>query len=187
MAKKKRRYKKKKKATSNLDIAVITLIVLSILLAVLIYTKSGVIGAKLNEIFGGVLGIMQYVLPIGTFAVAIKLASEGREGITPKLIQYGIAIISLSIVFSVFQISSGELQSSKELSELVKDAYYFGSQGKGGGAVGAVAAVPLAKLLGDVGAVIFCIGTAVILLVFTLLMALLVNNIMPINNRMPIN
>lgn len=33
---KKRRYKKKKKATSNLDIAVITLIVLSILLAVLI-------------------------------------------------------------------------------------------------------------------------------------------------------
>ena len=110
---------------------------------------------------------MQYVLPIGTFAVAIKLASEGREGITPKLIQYGIAIISLSIVFSVFQISSGELQSSKELSELVKDAYYFGSQGKGGGAVGAVAAVPLAKLLGDVGAVIFCIGTAVILLVFT--------------------
>ena len=167
MAKKKRRYKKKKKATSNLDIAVITLIVLSILLAVLIYTKSGVIGAKLNEIFGGVLGIMQYVLPIGTFAVAIKLASEGREGIAPKLIQYGIAIISLSIVFSVFQISSGELQSSKELSELVKDAYYFGSQGKGGGAVGAVAAVPLAKLLGDVGAVIFCIGTAVILLVFT--------------------
>ena len=40
MAKKKRRYKKKKKATSNLDIAVITLIVLSVLLAVLIYTNS---------------------------------------------------------------------------------------------------------------------------------------------------
>ena len=50
LAKKKKRYKKKKKAASNLDIAVITLIVLSVLLAVLIYTKSGVIGAKLNEI-----------------------------------------------------------------------------------------------------------------------------------------
>ncbi len=50
MAKKKRRYKKKKKTASNLDIAVITLIVLSILLAVLIYTKSGVIGIKLSEI-----------------------------------------------------------------------------------------------------------------------------------------
>ena len=113
------------------------------------------------------MGIMQYILPVGTFAIAIKLACDGGEEVSSKLIQYGIAIISLSIVFSVFQISSGELESSKEISELVKDAYYFGSQNKGGGAIGAVAAVPLAKLLGDVGAVILCIGIAVILLVFT--------------------
>lgn len=164
---KKRRYKKKKKSASNLDIAIITLIVLSVLLAVLIYTKSGVVGIKLNEILGGMFGVMQYILPIGMFAVAIKIACDGTEDLTPKLVQYGIAIISLSIVFSVFQISSGELQSSKELSELVKDSYYLGSQSKGGGAIGAVAAVPLAKLLGDIGAVILCIGIAIILLVFT--------------------
>ena len=164
---KKRRYKKRKKTASRLDVAVVTLIVLSILLAVLIYTKSGTIGIKLNEILGGIMGIMQYVLPIGGLAIAIKLASDGREEITSKLVQYGIAIISLSIVFSVFQISSGELDSSKELSEVVKDAYYYGSQGHGGGAIGAVGGVILAKLLGNVGAVIFCIGIAVILLVFT--------------------
>lgn len=110
---------------------------------------------------------MQYILPIGTFAIAIKLAVDEGEELKGKLMQYGVAIISIAIVFSVFQISSGELQSSKELSELVKDAYYVGSQGKGGGAIGAVAAVPLAKLLGDVGAVILCIGIAAILLVFT--------------------
>ena len=163
---KKRRYKKRKKTASRLDIAVITLIVLSILLAVLIYTKSGTIGVKLNEILGGIMGIMQYVLPIGGLAISIKLASDGREEITSKLLQYGIAIVALSIVFSVFQISSGELDSSKEISEVVKDAYYYGSQGKGGGAIGAVGGVVLAKLLGNVGAVIFCIGIAVILLVF---------------------
>ena len=117
--------------------------------------------------FGGIMGVMQYILPIGTFAIAIKLAVDEGEELNGKLIQYGVAIISLAIVFSVFQISSGELQSSKELSELVKDAYYVGSQGKGGGAIGAVAAVPLAKLLGDVGAVILCVGIAAILLVFT--------------------
>lgn len=110
---------------------------------------------------------MQYILPIGTFAIAIKLAVDEGEELKGKLMQYGVTIISIAIVFSVFQISSGELQSSKELSELVKDAYYVGSQGKGGGAIGAVAAVPLAKLLGDVGAVILCIGIAAILLVFT--------------------
>ena len=71
------------------------------------------------------------------------------------------------MLFSVFQISSGELQSNKELSEVVKDAYTLGEQSKGGGAIGAVAAVPLAKLLGDIGAVILCIGVAVVFLVFT--------------------
>ena len=164
---KKRRYKKRKKTASRLDIAVVTLIVLSILLAVLIYTKSGTIGVKLNEILGGIMGIMQYVLPVGGLAIAIKLASDGKEEITSKLVQYGVALVSLAIVFSVFQISAGELDSSKEMSEVVKDAYYYGSQGQGGGAIGAVGGVILAKLLGNVGAVIFCIGIAVILLVFT--------------------
>ena len=164
---KKRRYKKRKKTASRLDVAVVTLIVLSILLAVLIYTKSGTVGIKLNEVLGGIMGIMQYVLPIGGIAIAIKLASDGREEITSKLVQYGVAIVALAIVFSVFQISAGELDSSKEMSEVVKDAYYYGSQGQGGGAIGAVGGVILAKLLGNVGAVIFCIGIAVILLVFT--------------------
>lgn len=164
---KKRRYKKKKKTVSKIDLAVVMLIILSILLAVLIYTKSGLIGLKLNEVLGGIMGVMQYVLPIGIFAISIKLACEGRETLTSKLIQYGVFLISLAIVFSVFQISAGELQSNKELSEVVKDAYFLGTQSKGGGAIGAVAAIPLAKLLGDVGALILCIGVAVVLLVFT--------------------
>ncbi len=164
---KKRRYKKKKKTASKLDVTVIALIAASILLAVLIYTKSGVIGSKLNEILGGMLGIVQYVLPIGIFALAIKLACDGNEEITSKMIKYIIAIISISVMFSVFQVSSGELSYTKELSETVKDAYFLGSQSKGGGAIGAVGAVPLEKMLGQVGAVIFCIGVAGILIVFT--------------------
>ena len=164
---KKRGYKKSKKTASKLDLAVITIIMISLLLAVLIYTKSGVVGVKLNEILGGMFGIMQYVLPIGGFAIGIKLATDGRDSLASKLVQYAIFVVSLSILFSVFQISSGELQSSKNLSEVAKDAYYIGEQGRGGGAIGAVGAVPLAKLLGDVGAVIFCIGVAVVLSVFT--------------------
>ena len=167
MAKKRRRYKKSKKTASKLDLAVVSIIMLSILLAVLIYTKSGVVGIKLNEILGGMFGIMQYVLPIGGLAIGIKLATDDRDTLVSKLIQYVIFIVSLSVLFSVVQISSGELQSSKELSEVVKDAYYLGEQSKGGGAIGAVAAVPLAKLLGDIGAVILCIGVAVVFLVFT--------------------
>ncbi len=164
---KKRRYKKKKNRASKADVTVVTLIILSILLAVLIYTKSGVVGVKLNEILGGLIGIVQYILPIGIFVIAIKLASEGSEELNPKLIQYGILLVSLCIVCSVFQISAGELPTNKELSEVVKDAYFLGSQNKGGGALGACGAVPLTKLLGNIGAIILCLGIATILIVFT--------------------
>ena len=163
----KKRYKKKKNIASKADMTVVTLIILSILLAVLIYTKSGIIGVKLNEILGGMLGIVQYILPIGIFVIAIKLASEGSEELNPKLIQYGILLVSLCIVFSVFQISAGELQNNKELSEVVKDAYALGSQSRGGGTIGACGAVPLTNLLGDIGAIILCLGIAFILIVFT--------------------
>ena len=138
--------------------------IISILLAVLIYTKSGVVGAKLNEILGGMLGIVQYILPIGIFVIAIKLASEGSEELNPKLLQYGILLVSLCIVCSVFQITSGELVNNKELSEVVKDAYSLGSSSKGGGTIGACLAVPLTNLLGNIGAIILCLGIA---LVFT--------------------
>ena len=164
---KKRKYKKTKKRASQIDIAVVVLMVLSVLLAVLIYTKSGVIGIKLNEILGGMFGMIQYIIPIGVFVIAIKLASEGSQEVTPKLIQYTVLLVSLAVAFSVIQISSGELQSNKEISEVVKDAYLLGSQSKGGGAIGAALAVPLAKLLGDVGAVILCMGIAIVLVVFT--------------------
>ena len=166
-AKRKRRYQKRKQQTSKMDMAVVILIVVSILLAVLIYTKSGMIGTKLNEILGGIFGIVQYILPIGVFVLAIKIASNGNEEFKMKLVQYGVLLIALSIVLSVLQISGGELQTNGELSSIVKDAYYLGSQSKGGGAIGALGAVPLVNLLGVIGAIILCLGIAVILIVFT--------------------
>ncbi len=54
MAKAKRKIsKRKKKTASKVDVAVVVLIFFSILLAVLIYTKSGFIRVKLNEMLGG--------------------------------------------------------------------------------------------------------------------------------------
>ncbi|MCF0124608.1 MAG: hypothetical protein HUJ68_02420, partial [Clostridia bacterium] len=90
---KKRRYKKRAKQKSKLDLAIISLIVFSVLLGTLIYTKSGVVGIKLNEMLGGMFGIMQYIIPIGIFAIAIKLACcDGKNEVTSKLIQYIIVI-----------------------------------------------------------------------------------------------
>ena len=101
----KRKYKKRKttkatkKRASNIDLTIVALIIFSILLAVLIYGKSGVVGIKLNEILGGMMGIIKYVLPIGIFAVAIKLACADNEYISSKLMQYTILLILQLILF----------------------------------------------------------------------------------------
>lgn len=169
MAKRKSSKKGKKntkKTASNIDLAVVALIVISILLGVLIYAKSGVIGIKLNEILGGMMGIIKYVLPIGIFAMAIKMAIDDDEYLSSKLAQCAILLISFAVLMCVYQVNVGNLTIDKSLSEVVKDSYALGTQEKGGGALGAILAVPLVKLLGPIGAIILCVGIVIILAVF---------------------
>ena len=120
---KKRTYNRKKtakratkKQATRLDIAIVGLFILSILSAVLIYTKSGIIGIKLTEVLGGLMGIIRYVIPVGIFAVSIKLASEESRELNYKLAQYVIFIIAIATLMSTFQISSGELIQNKEFT-----------------------------------------------------------------------
>ena len=162
----KKRRKTTKKTVSNIDLAVVALIVISVLLGVLIYAKSGVIGVKLNEILGGMMGIIKYVLPIGIFAMAIKMAIDDDEYLSSKLAQCAILLISFAVLMCVYQVNVGNLTIDKSLSEVVKDSYALGTQEKGGGALGAILAVPLVKLLGPIGAIILCVGIVIILAVF---------------------
>ena len=163
-----RNNRKTKKRASNIDLTIVALIILSVLLCVLIYGKSGIVGIKLNEILGGMMGIIKYILPIGTFAIGIKLALDDDEYLTTKLIQYAILLISIAVLMSAWQINSKEITIlDKDMSTIVKDAYNFGTQDKGGGALGIVLAAPLANLLSPIGAIILCIGVVIMLAVFT--------------------
>ena len=79
------RGKRNKKRNKLIDMQVVILIVASILLGVLIYTKAGYIGGKLNLILGGVAGWIKYVIPVGTFAMAIVVAcDEDKEAFSKK-------------------------------------------------------------------------------------------------------
>ena len=167
MAKKKIRKKTKKKNNTQ-DIALILIIVLSILLTVLIYTESGTVGIALSDFFGGMLGFLKYILPIGSFAVAIKMACKDDDGyISSKILQYTILLIFIAIILSVYQICNGEININQNISDIVKDAYQLGENNIGGGALGTVAAVPLFKLFGKIGTIIISIGASVILFATT--------------------
>lgn len=167
----KRKYKRKstkkaKKSVPNLGVALT--IVFSILLTVLLYAKSGYIGIVLNDFLGGLVGVIKYVIPIGSFIVAIKMACKDDDGyISSKIGQYGLLLIFVAVILSVYQIYNGAIDIEQNISDIVKDAYQLGENNIGGGALGTIAAVPLFKLFGKIGTLILSIGVSVILFATT--------------------
>ena len=164
---KKRKYKKKKQS-NNINVAIIVTIVLSILLASLIYTQSGYIGEALSSFLGGMMGWVKYILPLGMIIIAINLACKGKGYLSSKITQYLIFIFFISIVASIFQIINGNINVNQELSEILKISYNNGANNSsGGGALGTLAAVPLIKMLGKPGSIVFSIGTVIAMFVMT--------------------
>ena len=165
---KKRKYTKKSKQKEKINIKIVGMIIFSVLLAVLIYTNSGSLGQKLNEVFGGMMGILRYILPVGTFAIAITMAASEKdeEYLTHKLIQYTILIICIAIVMSVYQIAQGALEINEDMSQILKKAYTLGANNIGGGAIGTLAAVPIVKILGNLGAIVLSVGVAIMMFAF---------------------
>ena len=131
----KRRKSKKSSNSQDLNLNIIGTIIFSVLLAVLLYTNSGTLGQTLNE-------VLRYVLPIGTFAIAIKMACKDEEDyVTRKLVQYAVMLICIAIIMSVYEISAGNIETSGDISQNLKKAYALGVTNKGGGAIGTLAAI----------------------------------------------
>ena len=163
MAKRGRRAKKR---GIDINVAVVFMLLISVLLAILIYTKSGYIGEHLSPILGGIMGAIKYIIPIGTFLIAIYMTTEDKDYLISKLVQYGIFLVCVATMLSVFQFSNGNVNINSDFSSAVERGYELGEMNNGGGAIGTAVAFILIGLLGDIGTVILCIGVAAILLVF---------------------
>lgn len=161
----KKSVKRKNKSGISLDAAVVVMVLVSILLAVLIYSNSGVIGEILSPMLGGFIGFVKYIIPIGTFAIALYLAYDDKDYLISKLIQYGILICCLTSILSIYSFSLGNMDYNSNLANIIDRAYYLGSMNNGGGIIGAIISVFLVKLVGYTGAIIIALGLAVILIV----------------------
>lgn len=127
--------RRKKKQKIDINIAVVVMILISILLAIFIYTKSGYIGQQLSPMLGGIMGVIKYILPIGTFLIALYMTYEDKEYLFSKLIQYGIFILCICTILSVFEISKGSIQITEDFSKTIQEGYNLGERNIGGGAI----------------------------------------------------
>jgi len=163
----KRRGKKSNNITKNLTAA--SLFVLSVLLFILIYKETGLIGEKLGPVLGGLLGGVKYIIPIGIAGMAIAIVREDKNYILSKTIELLVLIICLSAIFSIFEISFIQMENGKlktEFGTAMELSYDMGKSNKGGGGIGMAIAYPLINLLGISGASVATVGIAVILVVF---------------------
>ena len=148
--------------------SVIVLIILSILMAVLIYGKTGYIGEHLSPILGGIMGSIKILIPIGTFSIGIAIACDKKDLMSTKLFELIVFLICIAAIFSIYQISENTIDLKNNLSKNIEIAYDLGTKNVGGGILGAMLAIPLTNMLGIAGAVIVCIGISLIILVFML-------------------
>ncbi len=161
------RKSKKKQEQKKLNITVAILIVLSILLAVLIYTKSGYLGQTLSPALGGVLGYIKYLVPIALFAFSLYIAyDKDTKYYLPKIVMFFFILVFIDVIFSCYQISKGNIDISGSTDTILKQAYTLGTMDIGGGVLGTAIAAPLINLIGILGTVIASIGVCLIALVF---------------------
>ena len=159
----KRRKKVSKRNNNDRNIQVVILFIVSILMGVLIYKETGYIGEKLSPVLGGIMGWIKYIIPIGLFITAIAYASNKKEMLSSKVFEYLVFVICICTILSTYQISEKNLNL-----EVVSDSYELGVNNIGGGAIGAIIAVPLVNMLGVAGAVIISVGIALVTAVFVL-------------------
>ena len=164
----KRRSRKHAKETNNIDFTVVILIIISILLAILIYTNEGYIGQNLSPVLGGLVGIIKFIIPIGTFAMAISISRSKKKYAKNRIIQYIGFILCICIILCIIQILNGNLILQDDFWNIIDDAYELGVENQGGGAIGAIVAVILIRLIGIPGTIILNSIIAIVLLIFML-------------------
>ena len=160
-------YNRKNTASRNVDLAVIGCFVIGILLTILIYAETGVMGETLSPVLGGIVGIIKYILPLGIIGIGVSLAKNDKDYLFSKICQYIVFLACIAAMMSIYQVSKGNLNIQMEFSDALERAYEIGTKNIGGGTVGTVIAYPLINLLGMFGAAVATTGIAIIMLVFT--------------------
>ena len=115
-------HRSKRKSKFSLDLAVISLLIMSVLLFVLIYGEKGAIGEVLSPMLGGIIGFIKYLIPIGMLAIAVSVARDDREYVLSKLVQYVIFLACIAAMLTIFQISNHNIDISLEFNDVFQVA-----------------------------------------------------------------
>ena len=168
LGRKKGKRNNKKSTSIDKDLSIIFMVVISILLFIIIYSESGMLGKTISPILGGILGGVKYIIPIGFLAIALAMIKDKKNYVFSKVSQYLIFLGCVASILTIYQISKETINiENNTFSKILEATYSLGEKNIGGGVIGILIAYPLIKLIGMFGSAILVGGVAVVLLVFT--------------------
>ena len=167
MGRKKGKRNSKKSSSIDKELSIIFMIAISILLFIIIYGQSGMLGKTVSPILGGILGGVKFIIPIGIIAIAIAMFKDKKNYAFLKVSQYLIFLGCIASILTIYQISKETIDIENNVfSKILEVSYSLGEKNIGGGVIGIIISYPLIKLVGMFGSAIIVGGIAVILLVF---------------------
>ncbi len=163
----KEQRKREKELQRKLNITVMVLMVISIILAILIYTKSGYLGKTLSPALGGVLGYIKYLIPVGLLCMALFIAYErDTKYYSTKITMFFVVLVLVDVILACYQYSKGNIDVNGPIESALSRGYELGTTDIGGGVIGTLIAYPLIKFIGTPATIIASIGISLILIVF---------------------
>lgn len=163
MGRKRRRTKKSEnKHRINDELKFVFGLILGIFFSVIIFGKSGALTKTLSPILSGIFGPIKYILPIGIFYLTIYDVAK-KEEISSRVKMFIILLAIICSLLSISAISKHNININVDTKILLQECFELGKNGVGGGATGAIIAIPAIKLLGITGATILLIFTSLFL------------------------
>ncbi len=163
----KEQIRREKELQRKLNMTVMILIVVSIILAILIYTKSGYLGKTLSPALGGVFGYIKYLIPVGLLCMSFYIAHErDTKYYSTKLVMFLAVLVFIDVILSCYQFSKGNIEINDSIDNALSRGYQLGTTDIGGGVIGTALAFPLIKFIGVPATIIASIGLSLILIVF---------------------
>lgn len=160
---KKRSTKKSTKNNLEKELKFVFGLILGILFTVIIYGKSGVLNKEFEPILSGILGPIKYILPIGILYFTLSDVVKEEAETNSRLKLFMLVILLLCSLLMIYNISKFKINVNLPFDVLVRECFNLGKRGHGGGAVGALIAVPAIKMLGTTGASIVIVFASILL------------------------
>ena len=164
MGRKKRRNarKKAKQDKINEELKFVLGLILGIFFCLIIFGSTGALSKTLSPILSGIFGPIKYLLPVGVFYLTIYDIVKEEE-ISGRVKLFIVLLILICSILTISAISKHNVNMNVDTKILLEECFELGKKGVGGGATGAIVAIPAIKLMGITGATILLIFTSMFL------------------------